>query len=236
MSRYGGPQGGRQIALPNQTIYINNLFDKLSKDLLRSELYVLCSQYGAVLDVVSMKTPKMRGQAFVVFQHLTCASVALQKLQGFEFYGKPMKIAFCKSKSDAVAKEDGSFVPKHKRKAVGGVADFKQPQQKKDKPAPAGEEPAEAADDMMEEDGAEEQAPNKILFLQRLPIEVNEVMLQSLFKQFPGLQDVRMVPGKNGFAFVEFENDVQANQAKDTLQGFKLTPTNAMRITFAKKN
>jgi len=94
----------------------------------------------------------------------------------------------------------------------------------------------EAADDMMEEDGAEEQAPNKILFLQRLPIEVNEVMLQALFKQFPGLQDVRMVPGKNGIAFVEFENDVQANQAKDTLQGFKLTPTNAMRITFAKKN
>lgn len=26
---------GRQIALPNQTIYINNINDKLSKDLLR---------------------------------------------------------------------------------------------------------------------------------------------------------------------------------------------------------
>jgi len=196
---------------------------------------VLCSQYGAVLDVVSMKSPKMRGQAFVVFQHLTSASVALQKLQGFEFYGKPMRIAFCKSKSDAVAKEDGSFVPKHKRKAVGGIADFKQPQQKKDKAAQEAEEPA-AVEDMMEEDGAEEQPPNKILFLQRLPVEVNEVMLQALFKQFPGLQEVRMVPGKKGIAFVEFENDVQANQAKDTLQGFKLTPTNAMKITFAKKN
>jgi len=196
---------------------------------------VLCSQYGAVLDVVSMKAPKMRGQAFVVFQHLTSASVALQKLQGFEFYGKPMRIAFCKSKSDAVAKEDGSFVPKHKRKAVGGIADFKQPQQKKDKAAKEAEEPA-AVEDMMEEDGAEEQPPNKILFLQRLPVEVNEVMLQALFKQFPGLQEVRMVPGKKGIAFVEFENDVQANQARDTLQGFKLTPTNAMKITFAKKN
>lgn len=196
---------------------------------------MLCSQYGAVLDVVSMKAPKMRGQAFVVFQHLTSASVALQKLQGFEFYGKPMRIAFCKSKSDAVAKEDGSFVPKHKRKAVGGIADFKQPQQKKDKAAKEAEEPA-AVEDMMEEDGAEEQPPNKILFLQRLPVEVNEVMLQALFKQFPGLQEVRMVPGKKGIAFVEFENDVQANQARDTLQGFKLTPTNAMKITFAKKN
>jgi hypothetical protein len=34
------------------------------------ELYVLCSQFGSVLDVVALKTPKMRGQAFVVFQDL----------------------------------------------------------------------------------------------------------------------------------------------------------------------
>jgi hypothetical protein len=34
---------------------------------------------------------------------------------------------------------------------------------------------------------------------------------------------------------VEFTNESQATQAKDTLQGFKLTPQNAMRITFAKK-
>lgn len=226
--------GGRQIALPNQTIYLNNLNDKLSKQILRSELYVLCSQFGAVLDVVALKTPKMRGQAFVVFQHLTSASVALQKLQGFEFYGKPLRIAYGKSKSDAVAKEDGSFVPKHKRKAVGSVADFKQPQ-KKDKPGDKAEEPAAAVEDAMEED-AEEQPPNQILFLQRLPAEVNEVMLQALFKQFNGLQEVRMVPGKTGIAFVEFENDAQATQAKDTLQGFKLTPQHAMKITFAKKN
>ena len=195
---------------------------------------MLCSQFGAVLDVVAQKTSKMRGQAFVVFQHLTSASVAMQKLQGFDFYGKPMRLSYCKSKSDAVAKEDGSFVPKHKRKAVNPAADFKQPQ-KKDKPAPGvADEPA-AAEDEMEED-AEEQPPNKILFLQRLPVEVNEMMLQALFKQFQGLSEVRMVPGKAGIAFVEFTNESQATQAKDTLQGFKLTPQNAMRITFAKKD
>jgi hypothetical protein len=34
---------GRQIALPNQTIYINNINDKLSKDLLRRYgTHVLC--------------------------------------------------------------------------------------------------------------------------------------------------------------------------------------------------
>ena len=109
---------------------------------------MLCSQFGAVLDVVAQKTSKMRGQAFVVFQHLTSASVAMQKLQGFDFYGKPMRLSYCKSKSDAVAKEDGCFVPKHKRKAVNPAADFKQPQ-KKDKPAPGvADEPAAAEDEM----------------------------------------------------------------------------------------
>jgi hypothetical protein len=49
------------------------------------------------------------------------------------------------------------------------------------------------------------------------------------------MAQVRMVPGKPGIAFVEFGTDTQAGQAKDTLQGFKLTPTNAMRVTFAKK-
>ncbi len=46
---------------------------------------------------------------------------------------------------------------------------------------------------------------------------------------------VRMVPGKPGIAFVEYGTEAQAAPAKDTLQGFKLTPTNAMRITYAKK-
>ena len=35
--RYGGPPaaGGRQIAMPNQTVYINNINDKLPKQQLR---------------------------------------------------------------------------------------------------------------------------------------------------------------------------------------------------------
>lgn len=84
----------------------------------------------------------------------------------------------------------------------------------------------------MEED---EEPPNKILFLERLPAEINDQMLHALFKQFPGLKEVRMVPGKVGIGFVEFESEGQSGVAKDTLQGFKLTPTNSMKISFAKK-
>lgn len=43
------------------------------------------------------------------------------------------------------------------------------------------------------------------------------------------------MPGRHDIAFVEFENEVLSSAAKDALQGFKITPTNAMKITFAKK-
>jgi hypothetical protein len=46
---------------------------------------------------------------------------------------------------------------------------------------------------------------------------------------------VRMVEAKPGLAFVEFESDTQSSVAMAGLQGFKVTPTNAMAITFANK-
>lgn len=53
--------------------------------------------------------------------------------------------------------------------------------------------------------------------------------------RFPGFKEVRLVPGRHDIAFVEFDKESQSTAAKDALQGFKLTPTNAMKITFAKK-
>jgi len=43
------------------------------------------------------------------------------------------------------------------------------------------------------------------------------------------------VPGRHDIAFVEFENECQAGAARDALQGFKITPSHAMKITYAKK-
>lgn len=76
--------------------------------------------------------------------------------------------------------------------------------------------------------------PNKILFLENLPDECSTMMLGVLFQQYPGYQEARLVPEKNGIAFVEFEDASQATAAKDSLQDFKITPTNAMKITYAR--
>lgn len=53
--------------------------------------------------------------------------------------------------------------------------------------------------------------------------------------RFPGFKEVRLVPGRHDIAFVEFETETQSAAAKDALQGFKITPSNAMKISFAKK-
>src|SRR5690606_7607508 len=80
-----------------------------------------------------------------------------------------------------------------------------------------------------------EQPPNAILFLTNLPDSTSEMMLTMLFNQFPGFKEVRLVPGRSDIAFVEFQNDFQSGAAKEALQGFKITPTHALKITFAKK-
>jgi RNA recognition motif-containing protein len=86
-----GTKGSRPTYAPNQTLYITNLpSSKIQKDDLRRELYTLFSTYGSVLDVVALKTPKMRGQAHVTYKDVQTATQAMRALQKFEFLGKEM--------------------------------------------------------------------------------------------------------------------------------------------------
>lgn len=82
------------MADPNCSLYCTNLPDKLRKHDLRLSLYMLFSTYGTVLDVVAMKTQKMRGQAHIVFKDVQASTQAMRALQGFEFFGKQM-VCFC---------------------------------------------------------------------------------------------------------------------------------------------
>lgn len=57
---------------------------------LKRSLYAVFSQFGRILDVVALKTSKLRGQAWVVFSEVTAASAAVRQMQSFPFYDKPM--------------------------------------------------------------------------------------------------------------------------------------------------
>ncbi|KAL9605107.1 MAG: hypothetical protein Q9219_000041 [cf. Caloplaca sp. 3 TL-2023] len=51
----------------------------------------------------------MRGQAHIVFRDVQASTQAMRALQGFDFYGKEMRILYGKGKSDTVAKLDGTY-------------------------------------------------------------------------------------------------------------------------------
>ncbi|XP_059187207.1 U2 small nuclear ribonucleoprotein B'' [Centropristis striata] len=214
---------------PNHTIYINNVNDKVKKEELKRSLYALFSQFGQVIEIVAMKTMKMRGQAFVVFKELAAATNALRQLQGFPFYNKPMRIQYAKTDSEVIAKVKGTYGDKEKKKDKKKKAQEPATSLIK-KPAAGSAAPVHSAAVQVPDN-----PPNYILFLNNLPEETNEMMLSMLFNQFPGFKEVRLVPGKHDISFVEFESDTQAGVAKDALQGFRITATCAMKITYAKK-
>jgi RNA recognition motif-containing protein len=78
------------ILRTTSSLYIRNLPDKMQKEDLKRSLYMLFATHGVVLDVIVMKTAKMRGQAHVVFRNIDTSTQAMRALQGFSFFGKEM--------------------------------------------------------------------------------------------------------------------------------------------------
>ncbi|XP_008231198.1 PREDICTED: U2 small nuclear ribonucleoprotein B'' 2 isoform X2 [Prunus mume] len=225
---------------PNQTIYIKNLNEKIKKEELKRSLYCLFSQYGKILDVVALKTPKLRGQAWVAFLEVTSASNAVRQMQNFPFYDKPMRIQYAKTKSDCIADADGSLGPKEKKKKQDDKAERKkrgdEGQQSAMENGATAENGGRTASSRQGNPNAHEAAaPNSILFIENLPHETTSAMLELLFKQYPGFREVRLIEAKPGIAFVEFEDDIHSSMAMTALQGFRITPQNSMAISFAKK-
>ncbi|KAJ3125903.1 hypothetical protein HK100_010540 [Physocladia obscura] len=96
---------------PSQTLYVRQVADKVSKIELKTSLYHLFSQHGAVIDVVVVKKPQMRNQAFIVFRDVAGATAAMRALQSFPFFERALKIEYAKAKSNAVALLEGKVAP-----------------------------------------------------------------------------------------------------------------------------
>ena len=62
--------------LPNSTLYVNNLNEKVKVNELKIDLFHLFSEFGDVLEINARKSLKMKGQAFIVFKDVTSATNA----------------------------------------------------------------------------------------------------------------------------------------------------------------
>ena len=76
--------------VPNQTLYLNNLNEKIKRADLKRALYGLFSQFGRIIQIVAKGTFRLKGQAWVVFDDITAATSAKRQLQGFPVFEKPL--------------------------------------------------------------------------------------------------------------------------------------------------
>ncbi|KAG5638501.1 hypothetical protein H0H81_012306 [Sphagnurus paluster] len=244
-----------------ETLYIQNLNEKIKTDVLKTSLRGLFKSYGEVLDVVAHSNLRMRGQAFVSFASTESARRALKDVQRFPLYSKPMQISFARTRSDAVVKkvDAGSFdAHKARRDEHKKTTRYTNPLKQKFRAKRMAAEmdgaaalPAPKRPNVQMPD--EYLPPNKILFLQNLPEGVTKEQLMALFSQlhylssalgaianlsndrYPNLYEVRLIPTKRDIAFVEYIDEGSAGVAKDALHNYKLDGENKIKITFARK-
>ena len=144
-------------------------------------------------------------------------------MKDFDFFGKKMRVAYAKNKSNIIAKRDGTFQMK-KRKIIKEIDDKMITNEANDT--------IESKNQDENEIIIPENPPSNILMLQNVPTEVTELMLSILFRQFDGFKEARLAI--NGIAFVEFYKINQASTAMDKMQGFQITEDKVLKIMFAK--
>ncbi|KAI0348321.1 RNA-binding domain-containing protein [Trametopsis cervina] len=225
-----------------ETLYIQNLNEKIKIPVLKASLRGLFKAYGEVLDVVAHGNLRMRGQAFVSFENADVAKKALKEVRGFPLYSKPMQISFARTRSDAVVKKlDPTSFDTHKasreehKKATRYTNPLKTKFRQKRLAAevdggsalPTAKRPNVQMPD-------EYLPPNKILFLQNLPDSVTKDQLMALFSQYPNLYEVRLIPTKKDIAFVEYMDEGSATSAKDALHNYKLDGENKIKVNAAR--
>lgn len=235
------------------------------------------SEYGTILEIVAKTNLKAKGQAFVVFDKVESATRAIEDINGFDLFEKPMVLDYAKTPSDAtVQRERGSDeLEAHKRRRLAEKGTLDRPwcntckdsnhanddcpterkqahealeaQKKLKRPAAAAEparpakttkgaglKPTTAATTAVVPD--EYLPPNKILFLRELPDDATQEGLSAIFGRFEGFQEVRLVPGRKGIAFVEYEAEAGAISAKEATSGMPMGDQGkAIRVTYQRQ-
>ena len=78
--------------------------------------------------------------------------------------------------------------------------------------------------------------PNRILFVQNLPDDFDVDALTAIFGRFEGFREVRLVPGRKGIAFVEYDAEAGAITAKENTAGMALKGgEKTMKVTYQRQ-
>ncbi|KAJ5159995.1 U1 small nuclear ribonucleoprotein [Penicillium canariense] len=239
---------------PNSTVYVRNLEERIKIEELKEALEEIFAEFGNVVEIVAKRNLKAKGQAFIVYDSVDAATRAIDEVNGFELFDKPMVLDYAKTRSDATVLREGGNdeLEAHKRRRLAEkerkqAHEALEAQKKLKRPA-APAEPARPAKTtkgagLKPTSGAaaavvpdEYLPPNKILFLRDLPDDASEEGLSAVFGRFEGFQEVRLVPGRKGIAFVEYENETGAISAKEATSGMPMGEENkVIRVTYQRQ-
>lgn len=230
---------------PCRTLYIRNLPEKLNKQRLRALLHALLTPYGHILAIIAEKTFKLRGQAFVTFEHQSSATIALRKLHASPFMGRQISVTYAKQLTNRFQTPDSQHPLAPTHSTAHPLTKTSTPTPQHGTPHENGNPPSDANEDFNTVESSPA-PPNRILFIDNLPLIVHDTQanrpttvaaaLTDLFARFAGFLEVRPVPGKDRIAFVEFDSDQNAAVAMSGLQSHPLgDPPLRMRVAFAKK-
>nr|XP_036583331.1 U1 small nuclear ribonucleoprotein [Colletotrichum truncatum]KAF6792307.1 U1 small nuclear ribonucleoprotein [Colletotrichum truncatum] len=168
-----------------------------------------------------------------------------------------MQLALARTRSDATVKTTGSedefelhkrrrLAEKDKKKAY----EVAEEQKRLKRPGPGGAAPDMASRPAKAARGTglkstnpsttavipdEYLPPNKILFVQNLPEDYDIEAVTSIFGRFEGFREVRLVPGRRGIAFVEYEGEQGAITAKENTAGMVLGEANTIKVTYQRQ-
>jgi len=243
---------------PAPSVYVRNLEERVKPEPLKQALRAIFSEYGNVIDVVAKTNLKAKGQAFVVFVSPESAAAAIDEVQGFDLFDRPMHLAFARTRSDASVLQSGNDdeFDAHKRRRLAEkdkkrALELAEEQKRLKRPLPgaaadttsgrpaknargAGLKPTGPAPAAVVPD--EYLPPNRILFVQNLPDGFDKDTVSDIFSRYEGFREVRMVPGRSGIAFVEYEAESGAILAKEATAGMALNNgEKTMKVTYQRQ-
>ena len=235
----------KKIAI-NNTLYINNLNEKININELKHELLELLLKYGKIFEIRMSKSLKLKGQAFITFENINDSKKALNDLNGYELFGKKLNINYAKQTSENFLVKKGKLKENKKKEK-----DIEQKKKRDEFYKKLKEDNINLKNKLIEEYYNEiynnnnnddlnkiidenEDNLNKILFVEFEDVNnnINEDVLKKIFSECKGFLNINMFNNK---AFIEFDNITNAQYAKIKLNKSKINNNILLNISFAKK-
>lgn len=210
-----------------ETIYINNLNEKVSLNTLKRELEKVFKEYGDIIQITAHKNLKMKGQAFITYDSVEAAKSAVEDKKSRVLFERSVNVQYAKTNSDKYysdIRKDETEIDKRKEAKVKrnqekSMAHNEEPPLKKAKKNDWTSLPA-----------------NEILLIQNLSADTNNDILAEYFEQFSGFINSRYVKIRN-LAFLEFENEILSTKCLEDCkeEDLKKTFGDEVILTYAKR-